>query len=149
MVPLVAIPLIFLGIAIYAIGLGLTSMLPHVHCGRVTRFAISGVLFLLALPVGMWCMSQGSRIPIIVLAYGYDEYAAGLWIINKHGDLSDGRTLSDFWNGVWGAMIFLSLPVAVLPLCVFQMLSDGTADSEPTTANKSLQTDGGRDTGLS
>ena len=81
MVPLVAIPLIFLGIAIYAIGLGLTSMLPHVHCGRVTRFAISGVLFLLALPVGMWCMSQGSRIPIIVLAYGYDEYAAGLWII--------------------------------------------------------------------
>ena len=67
---------------------------------------------------------------VIVLAYGYEAYAAGLWIINKHGELSDGRSLSDVWMGVWGAVMVVSLMVSTLPAWVFFMLLDRTAEKK-------------------
>ena len=131
LVPLVAISLIFVGFAIYlAILLGLTSILPRIRCGKWARFAINAALFLVALPAMIWCMTWGSRALIIVLAYGLDEYVAGLWIINKHGILSDGSSLSEFWRGAWGAAMYLSLLVPQLPLCVFQMLTDKAPNSD-------------------
>ena len=62
----------------------------------------------------------------IMRRYGYDEYAAGLWIINKHGDLTNGQTLSEFWQGVWGALIFLSLQK--LPITEFGGCRDSRRD---------------------
>jgi hypothetical protein len=61
---------------------------------------------------------------LVVLAFGFDEYTAGLRIINKHGELSNGHSISDFWMGVWGALLFLSVAVPMLPLVVFWSLTD-------------------------
>ena len=130
LVPLVAISLIFVGIVICGlIVVGLASILPRIRCSKWARFAISAALFLVGLPVMIWCMTWGSRALIIVLAYGLDEYAAGLWIIDRYGNLSDGRSLSEFWDGAWGAAMFLSLLVPNLPLMVFHMLSDKAPNS--------------------
>jgi hypothetical protein len=139
MAPLVAIPLIFLGFIIcLAVVLALTWILPPVRCSRATRYAVCGALLLVAIPFFAWCTSQGSRALIIVLAYGYDDYVAGLWIVNKHGDLTDGRALSEFWMGVWGALMFMSLAVSALPLWVFLMLLSKPVVSDRVTANTVL-----------
>ena len=102
----------------------LAWQLPRVRLRPWTRRAISAALFVPAVPVIMWSSTWASKAVIIVLAYGYDAYAAGLWIINRRGDLSDGRNLGDFWNGVWGALLFFSYAWPMLPLVVFRFITD-------------------------
>jgi hypothetical protein len=39
----------------------------------------------------------------VIASLGWDAYAEGLRVINKHGQLSDGRFLGIFWAAVFGA----------------------------------------------
>jgi hypothetical protein len=124
MAPLVGLPLIFVcAVACVTFAVGLSSVLPRIRCGKWTRRIVSAALFLVALPAFIWCATHGSKALLVVLAYGFDEYTAGLRIINKHGELSDGRSISDLWMGVCGALLFLSVAVPTLPLVVFRLLT--------------------------
>src|SRR5262245_1270414 len=125
MVPLIAFPLILIGVvALFGGALWLSWRLPRVRLDVWTRRLVTVALFVPAVPVMMWSSAWASKAVVIVLAYGYDAYAAGLWIINKRGDLTDGGNLGDFWNGVWGALMFLSFVWPILPLVVFRFVTD-------------------------
>lgn len=125
MAPLVAFPLLIAGMAVLVgAALGIAALLPRVRIGKWSRRLISAGLFITAMPVVIWSSMWASNAAVIVLAYGYDAYAGGLWIVNKHGDLSDGSRLSDIWHGVWGAFMFLSFAWPLLPLMVFRFVSD-------------------------
>jgi hypothetical protein len=125
MAPLVGLPLVFVcAVAWVTLAVGLSSVLPRIRCGKWTRRIVTVALFLVALPAFIWCATNGSKVLLVVVAYGLDEYTAGLRIINKHGELSYGRSISDIWMGVWGALLFLSVAVPTLPLVVFRLLTD-------------------------
>jgi hypothetical protein len=131
MAPLVGLPLIFVcAVAWIAIAVGLVAVLPRIRCGEWTRRIVTVILFLAALPTFIWCATTGSKALLVVLACGWDEYTAGLWIINKHGELSNGRSISDFWMGVWGALLFISMAIPTLPLVVFRLLTDRAPQKE-------------------
>src|SRR5260370_41979023 len=38
----------------------------------------------------------------VIASFGWDAYAEGLRVVNKHGQLSDGRYLSVFWAAAFG-----------------------------------------------
>lgn len=125
MAPLVGLPLIFVSaVAWITFAVWLSSVLPRIECGRSMRRIVTVGLFLVGLPAFIWCATNGSKALLVVLACGLDEYTAGLRIINKHGELSDGRSLNDFWMGVWGALLFLSVAVPMLPLLTFRLISN-------------------------
>jgi xanthine/uracil permease len=122
MAPLVALPLILVcGMTYAAVAVGLSSVLPRVRCSKWTRRLVSFTLLVAGIPAFIWCAKQGSQALLVIMAFGFDEYASGLRIINKHGELSDGRSLGDVWMGVWGAFLFLSLALPILPLVVFRL----------------------------
>lgn len=39
----------------------------------------------------------------VIASFGWDAYAEGLRVVNKHGQLSDGRFLGVFWAAAFGA----------------------------------------------
>lgn len=134
MAPFIAFPLILLGMAVcLAAALWLVSMLPAYRCRRMTRRAVSAVLFVAAIPVTIWGSVWASKALVIILAYGHDAYASGLWIINKRGDLNNGESLGDFWAGVWGAVVFLWFLAPMLPLVVFLGVTDRPAERSAKT----------------
>jgi hypothetical protein len=134
MAPLVAFPLVLVGFAVLVGGaLAVAWRLPRVRCGKWPRRAVTAMLFIAAVPVIMWSSSVASNAMVIILAYGYDAYAAGLWIINKHGDLNNGGNIGDFWHGVWGALMFLSFAWPMLPLVVFRFITDRPEERAATT----------------
>jgi hypothetical protein len=52
----------------------------------------------------------------VIASFGWDAYADGLRVVNKHGQLSDGRYLGLFWAAAFGSWWFpacflLSIPV--------------------------------------
>src|SRR5262245_48060006 len=52
----------------------------------------------------------------VIASFGWDAYAEGLRVVNKHGQLSDGRYLNVFWAAARGGWLLpiwflLGLPV--------------------------------------
>ncbi len=53
----------------------------------------------------------------VIASFGWDAYAEGLRVVNKHGQLSDGRYLGVFWAAAFGAgwfplWLLYGIPVA-------------------------------------
>jgi len=62
-------------------------------------------------------------------AYGADAYSGGLRLVDKFGNLSDGRVLPDVWQGIAFGGIFGLMGLATLPTILFYVLFSGRWDS--------------------
>jgi hypothetical protein len=58
----------------------------------------------------------------ISLAYGLDAYADGLRLVDKHGNLNDGRVLPDVWRVVLYTGVYILQIWSTLPIVVFYSL---------------------------
>ena len=92
----------------------------------------------------------------VIASFGWDAYAEGLRVINKHGQLSDGRYLGVFWAAVFGAGWFPIWFLTAVPVVAWhchlnprQQSSNGgdPVDVVPVGAVAEPVADGGRDTG--
>jgi hypothetical protein len=63
----------------------------------------------------------------ISCAYGRDAYADGLRLVDKHGNLNDGRVLPDIWRVIVYTGVCVLFLWSSLPLTVFYMLFRGSA----------------------
>jgi hypothetical protein len=57
----------------------------------------------------------------VIASYGWDAYADGLRVINKHGELSDGRYLSVFWAAAMGGGMVSLTVASVIPVTVWYL----------------------------
>jgi hypothetical protein len=55
------------------------------------------------------------EIPAIVATYGWDAYATGVHIVDKHGLVSNGEYLGTFWTAAIGGLIFPPWLLALTP----------------------------------
>ena len=79
-----------------------------------------GLPVLLALPLAVLLVAARAMQALAVIAsFGWDAYADGVRVINKHGELSSGGHVSAFWAGAIGAGTVLLMLLAVVPLTVW------------------------------
>lgn len=72
------------------------------------------------LAIASWPLASWAAWHLVVIAdYGWDAYANGLRLVNKHGLLSDGRFLSTFWAAAFGPMIITYDLLTVIPLTLW------------------------------
>jgi hypothetical protein len=65
--------------------------------------------------------SQAVQHLAVIASDGWDTYADGLRVINKHGQLSDGRFLSVFWAAAMGGGAFVISLFCVIPATVWYL----------------------------
>ena len=87
--------------------------------------AIMWPLMIAALPLA----SFASWHLVVIADFGWDAYAHGLRLVNKHGLLNDGRFLSTFWAAAWGAGLITFYVLTVIPFTLWHLhfRSDGHA----------------------
>ena len=86
------------------VGLNAHRVLPR-HRSRTTYWIGLAVLAPLALAACLLTPRVVGDVAVIA-SFGWDAYAEGLRVINKHGQLSDGRYLGVFWAAAVGAWWF-------------------------------------------
>jgi hypothetical protein len=118
-----------LGLAVFAVGAitimtgaAVTGLQSHrflpLYRSR-TLFWI-GMPVLLALPLAILLVAARAMQALAVIAsFGWDAYADGVRVINKHGELSSGGHVSAFWAAAIGAGTVLLMLLAVVPLTVW------------------------------
>src|SRR5439155_21881406 len=57
----------------------------------------------------------------VISSYGLDAYVGGLHVIDKHGQLSDGRYRSVFWAAAMGGGAFAMSLFAVIPVTAWYL----------------------------
>jgi hypothetical protein len=55
----------------------------------------------------------------VIASFGWDAYAGGLRVVNKHGLLSDGRFVPVFWQAASGAGTVVLLMFSMAPVVVW------------------------------
>jgi len=120
-----------LGLAMFAVGgltiIALTLLAAHYSYRFLplrrsrTLFwigTIIGVVFALAV---LQVAAKAMHALAVIASFGWDAYADGLRVINKHGQLSDGRFLNIFWAAASGAGTVLLMLLAVSPVTVWYL----------------------------
>jgi hypothetical protein len=57
----------------------------------------------------------------VIASNGWDAYADGLRVINKHGELSNGRYLGVFWSAAMGGGMVSLIVASVIPVTVWYL----------------------------
>lgn len=79
-----------------------------------------GLALTLALPFAALLVTGKAMGDLAVIAsFGWDAYAGGLRVVNKHGLLSDGRYLPVFWQAASGAGTVVILMFSLTPVTVW------------------------------
>jgi hypothetical protein len=55
----------------------------------------------------------------VIASFGWDAYESGLHVVNKRGQLSDGRYLGVFWAAAMGGMTVTLAALWIMPLVVW------------------------------
>ena len=88
---------------------------------------------LIALPLAVLLVAAKALQALAVIAsFGWDAYADGVRVINKHGELSSGGHVSAFWAAAIGAGTFLLLLLAVAPLTIWVLHFHRNRDTRTT-----------------
>jgi hypothetical protein len=70
---------------------------------------------------GILLSPQAVQALAVIASFGWDAYAEGLRVINKHGQLSDGRYLGVFWAAAMGGWVMPMAFMMCLPLTAWYM----------------------------
>jgi hypothetical protein len=109
-----------------------------------------GMALMVPLALGTFPLApQLMRALAVIASFGWDAYAGGLRVVNKHGLLSDGRFLSVFWTAATGVGCIVLDFLWVMPItswhCHFnpgrragEQVSDGSVRTERGAANRSV-----------
>jgi hypothetical protein len=109
-----AVGLLALGMAALGLLLALTALVivcRHAHRvlplrrSRTTYWLGMVVLLPLALAVCL-LTPRGIGDVAVIASFGWEAFREGLRVVNRHGQLSDGRYLDVFWAAAFGACWF-------------------------------------------
>jgi multisubunit Na+/H+ antiporter MnhB subunit len=66
-------------------------------------------------------MPKAIRALAVIASFGWEAYADGLRVVNKHGLLSDGRYLGVFWDAAIGGWILPLMLLLTTPMVQWHM----------------------------
>ena len=83
----------------------------------------AGVAFfaLVILPTVRFTTTEGSKAVAVIASRGWDAYSDGLRVVDKYGQLSDGRYLSGFWTAAIFAMMWTMILLIIFVVVGWHM----------------------------